>query len=362
MISEEFNIDYYSPYFMIKVDKEEYGIFDSSISLQIVESLNTPSMLSFSIDNSLKINNYSFKDVDIMLNSFKEGDEIESYIGYSNDYNKLKNPYFIGNIVGVSPNFSEGKFKLNIESYDHLHSLKKITPTSPDENKIYLEKGFDDIVKTIIKRNGLTEGKIDSVPFKKVTTTQIPDYSDYDLLNYLANRLGYEFFLRNKEFSFRKPGDFKNKQEDLTLKWGENLIDFSPRLSTANIIKKLTVKGSTQDKLAKPVESTVSIESNEIPDLDQKAEIIYTRPVENEDEAKSLAETLLFKHNSSFIEGTGECIGNPKLRPGINIKIQGIGEKFSGIYYVKNVTHSIGNGYKVSFGVRRGLSGNIRFD
>ena len=359
MTSKEFDIDYYSPYFMIKVEKEEFEILDSSISLKITENLDAPSMLSITIDNTSKFDNYSLKDIDNILDTFKEGNKIESHIGYFNDSDKLKTPYFSGKIVGVSPSFSSGGIaSLSIESYDNLHFLKKNMPKSASENRIYKNEKHGGIIEKIMKRNGL-KGTVDLGPFKKKTVTQQVGFSDYALLDMLTKEIGYEYFLRDGKLNFRKPGDFKNKKEDLILEWGKNLISFSPRLSTANIIEKLTVKGSNTTNPKKPIKITVSTESNEITALKEKSEIEYSFPVENDEEAKSVAETLLFKHNSNFIEGTGECIGNPKLRPGMNIKIQGIGEKFSGIYYVKNVTQSISKDYKVSFGVRRGLSGNI---
>jgi len=360
MTSEEFNIDYYSPYFMVKVGEEKFDILNSSINLKITENLDAPSMLSITIDNASKFDNYSLKDVDNILNTFKEGNKIESYIGYFNDPDKLKKPYFTGKIVGVTPNFSSGGItSLSVESYDSLHFLKKSMPKSPSEARIYTDEKHDEIIKAILKRNNLNDGKIDEGPFEKDSLTQKVGESDYSLLESFTKEIGFEYFLRDEEINFRKPGDFESKEEELTLEWGKNLISFSPRLSTANIIKKLTVKASNQRSPEKPIKATVSTESNEISNLEKESEITCRRSVKKEEEAKAVAETLLFKHNSTFIEGTGECIGNPKLRPGMNIKIQGVGEKFSGIYYVKNATHSIGKDYKVSFGVRRGLSGNI---
>jgi len=360
MTSKDFNMDYYSPYFMVKVGEEKFDIHNSSINLKITENLDAPSMLSITIDNASKFDNYSLKDIDNILNTFKEGTKIKSFIGYFKEHEKLKDPFFSGEIVGVTPSFSSGGIaSLSVESYDSLHFLKKSMPKSPNEKRIYRDKTHDEIIKVILKRNNLDGGKIDDGPFEIESLTQNVGNSDYSLFEKFIKEIGFEYFLRDGKINFRKPGDFESKEEELTLEWGKNLISFSPRLSTANIIKKLTVVGQNPRNSGKPIKATVSTKSNEISDLDQKSEISCKRSVKKREEAKAVGETLLFKHNSTFIEGSGECIGNPKLRPGMNIKIQGIGEKFSGIYYVKNATHSISKDYKVSFGVRRGLSGNI---
>jgi len=213
MMSEKIKLDHYSPYFLLKVDGKALEKQGNSISLEITENLNTPSILSFTIDTSFKNHLHDLKEFYDILDNIKEGKIVEGYIGYFNDSDKLKKPYFSGKIVGISPNFSaSGLPSLTVESYDNLHFLKKKMPITASERKIYLEESYDEIIKKIMKRNNLEEGKIDSAPFKKDSETQKTEVSDYDLLNSLANRLGYEFFIRDEKFYFRKPGDLKDKK------------------------------------------------------------------------------------------------------------------------------------------------------
>ena len=51
---------------------------------------------------------------------------------------------------------------------------------------------------------------------------------------------------------------------------------------------------------------------------------------------------------------------HPRDQAGINIRIDGVGKRFSGRYYVKSVKHTLGDGgYTMSFDVRRGGSGVV---
>jgi phage protein D len=54
-------------------------------------------------------------------------------------------------------------------------------------------------------------------------------------------------------------------------------------------------------------------------------------------------------------------IGIPELRPGDNVKLLGLGQRFSGDYYVKKVQHTLGNGgYHTEFDVRRVFDGGVK--
>ncbi len=58
----------------------------------------------------------------------------------------------------------------------------------------------------------------------------------------------------------------------------------------------------------------------------------------------------------TFIQGDIECVGDPALIPGSSVEIRGIGEIFSGKYYITGAKHSFGSGgYTTSLSVRRAV-------
>ena len=54
------------------------------------------------------------------------------------------------------------------------------------------------------------------------------------------------------------------------------------------------------------------------------------------------------------LTGSGTAVGDPRIRAGAVIKLDGLGPDFSGNYRVTSATHSIdGNGYRTAFKVRK---------
>jgi uncharacterized protein involved in type VI secretion and phage assembly len=76
------------------------------------------------------------------------------------------------------------------------------------------------------------------------------------------------------------------------------------------------------------------------------------QPVSNFLEANVLAASILKQLLQGLFEGSGNCIGIPKLRAGDRVEIRGIGKRFSGTYTLSKVTHTIDSGgYRTSFEV-----------
>jgi phage protein D len=57
----------------------------------------------------------------------------------------------------------------------------------------------------------------------------------------------------------------------------------------------------------------------------------------------------------SYISGEGTSIGRTDLRAGIVAKVEGMGKRFSGLYYLTSTTHSFAPnlGYRTAFHARR---------
>jgi uncharacterized protein len=94
--------------------------------------------------------------------------------------------------------------------------------------------------------------------------------------------------------------------------------------------------------------------------LGDKQEVVVDAPVDSQQEADALAQSLLREKAYDYITGTGQCIGLPDLRPGDNVELTGLGSRFSGTYYVKKVEHSLGSsGYHTQFDVRKVYDGGV---
>src|SRR5260370_40988848 len=85
-----------------------------------------------------------------------------------------------------------------------------------------------------------------------------------------------------------------------------------------------------------------------------KAEIVATKPVESQAEAELLAKQILEGIAKEMVKGTGSIVGLPDTRAGVALEIDGLGDRFSGRYFVVATTHTIGDsGYATQFECRR---------
>jgi hypothetical protein len=237
-----------------------------------------------------------------------------------------------------------------------------------DEKTFDNESDYADIVKKMAKKHNLGQGDIDPAFRPPEMTILDNESSDYQFLDGLAEGVGYEFFVRGKKLYFRKPRDLA--KETRSLRWGREIISFSPNMNTANVVGTVTVRGHNPSDPSKPIVGIATSKDQNFKEtkakgaadfVKSKRELIITdRNVSSVEEAKALARGLLIRANNGLIEGTCECIGIPEIRAGTNIRIEGVGKRFSGKYYIKSARHSIGEGgYTLSLSVRRGGVGTV---
>jgi phage protein D len=188
--------------------------------------------------------------------------------------------------------------------------------------------------------------------------------SDYEFIkNKLAKEIEFEFFMRENILNFRPPDNHK-KSFVTTLKWGQSLFSFSPRLNIANQVSEVRVHHWNP----KDQQAIVGIarrgqergrdrgerSGGERLDQVQSGVIKHVwQPVSSQDEAEQIAKSILNKLADELLTGSGECIGIPEILPGKNIKVEGVGEKYSKTYYIESTTHSMStSGYKTTFNVK----------
>ena len=140
-----------------------------------------------------------------------------------------------------------------------------------------------------------------------------------------------------------------------------------PRLTTMNQVDQVQVQGwSIQEK--KEVLGTAGVGkegdtmggsisgAKEVKKaFGTSSEVIVNQTVSSKAEADQIALGQFQSQVIAYISGEGTCQGYPQLRAGQVIEIAGVGQKFSGLYYLVSVEHfySKTQGYKTSFNVRR---------
>ncbi len=198
---------------------------------------------------------------------------------------------------------------------------------------------------------------------------------DIDFLLLEARKIGYAVYVdlerkgrEVKEVLVFGPSDARHEGVPRTvyeLEWGISLIDFAPKLSTANQVKSVSVKSWDRQKNKAIVEkvdlrdpgittNADLLELLDVPGCRPREEVVSDEPMRTPPQARRRAQALLSEKLKTMVEGSGTTVGLPDLRAGQQVHIKGLGARFSGVYFVTKTTHTLNDsGYITKFTARR---------
>jgi uncharacterized protein len=303
-------------------------------------------------------------------------------LGYGDDLDEM----MTGTFTTMEPTFSaSGPHTLAVRGLNELHRMRRAKydgqwPKKPGALGVKdseIAKSFDGLVDPKWKSSNLDARRIPMpIEIDKNAKGQEPlidfvtqkNEYDIDFLWRRARLRGYVVEIRNYEGSDKKflyfgPSTSKSPTP-YQLTWGEGLVDLKVTLTTANQVKKVTVHGWDRVK-QKPIEESADWSDAKLKHLnpklkeivercDPREERVVTRPVFTRSEAKAAARDILTGHAQELVKVQGTVIGLPRLRAGSRIKIEGIGQRLQGEYFVTDTTHTLNSsGYLTKFGARR---------
>lgn len=277
-----------------------------------------------------------------------------------------------GEIDSASPRFPEsGAPSLTVAGTSTLGRLKDRRPRE-DEQRLFRDMADYEIAQLIAQRTGLTPVVTAEGPRHELVWQR--DLTEAAFLMERARRIDFDFYVQvdpqtNREsLYFVKPRDTRESSgiKVFVFEYGTNLINFTPRLSNNGQVASVTVRGwDPRQKQA----IVARADGNNLPQTGgggqsgpgvagERQDQVVDAPVETQEEADLLAQSLLRERAYEYLTGEGTVIGLPDLRPGDNMELLGLGTRYSGTYYVKTTSHSIGgSGYTTTFGVRRVYDG-----
>jgi phage protein D len=191
--------------------------------------------------------------------------------------------------------------------------------------------------------------------------------SDFDFLARIAAENGWELLVDHSgplggyQLRFFSPLD--HLAPDLTLTYGRSLIEFTPRITTVGQIASVTAyiwvaQIKTQFTITVGWDwdrqsLTLSVVPSAMP-ADQGESCYHIEdPVTALTAPRRILSELLPRLNRR-LTGSGSVIGEPRLRPGAVLQLEGLGRQFGGLYRVTAATHTLdGGGYRTSFEARK---------
>jgi phage protein D len=250
---------------------------------------------------------------------------------------------FNGEVISHEPVFEETfTATFTIRAYDKLHRLNRET-----KRRALLQSTDSDAVSRLAREAGLTADVMATSVVHPILWQD--NMTDLAFIHMLARRNGYEVRYSANKLVFKPP---QSLSSGVTAIWGENLRQFEPRLSAAQQVNEVTVKG-WDPKTLQPIVGVASSTTN-----DAQTGISATggaaaqtafsgaakhlEPfvgVELQSHAQKIATAMLKDINNDYFQASGWMFGDGRLSAGKQFTLQKIGTRFSGTYRATTVTH-----------------------
>jgi uncharacterized protein involved in type VI secretion and phage assembly len=337
----------------VKIDGTNQGDeFINALREVVVDrSLHLSSMFAICIRDS------QFKWVD--KTDLDIGKEVEITVEVSQDRGGHKGTLIKGEITAIEPYFSdEGGTTVTIRGYDKSHRLHL-----GKKSRVFANQTDKAIVETIAGEAGLSsdiDGASTGITYDWVIQN---NQTNMEFLLARAARIGYQVHVDDDKLYF-KVGDAK-LGDGPTLTFGENLRSFQPCWSTSHQADKAISKGwDVTGKQAISQEKTSSSEGLKQGGMTKAggdtatsafiaAEAVVTDVlVQTADQATALATGLIKDISRDYVQAEGACDGDPRVKAGHTVTIEGVGSRFSGKYTVTSVRHVYSAaGFETSFSI-----------
>jgi len=348
---------FYAPQVEVSIEDKKLAADMSKaiIDVSVEEKMDQLAGFSMTIHDGFDRKNMKFKWLDHPL--FKEGNKVTVKMGYAGNLPTL----ILGKITAIESSFFTGESPTLTVSGEDL-SVDTLTGASPERTFVGMKSS--DIVKAIASEAGLNPVVDDAGKYREVFRKDNNE-TYLAFLQRIKRVTGYELRIEGKTLYFTEPG--ADKEEIITLKLGKDIISFNPTFTTTGLVSEVEVRGHNPEDPENPFVGRASAGAEQAQEPGRQTgsqvagevasgrrRVISNVIVTSDEEARALADSELNRASDSLINGDGECIGLPELRKGVNILLEGMGDRFSGKYYVKGTTHTFGgSGYRTRFSVKR---------
>jgi phage protein D len=270
-----------------------------------------------------------------------------------------------GYITHVRPYFDPDPTQCTLEVWGMDRS---VLMDREEKLKDWPNKKDSDIARELFQLHRLTPSVDDTqVIHDETISTIIQRETDIKFLKRLARRNGFECFVEGDTGYFRQPQLDGTPQPILAAHFGTetNLLSFAAEINalTPANVSMLQIDRANKDILEEVVQSSQNTALGRTPANRLAASgttpgqlYIRMHPTTGNPEMTAFCQGL-FHEAEWFVTGEGEVDANQYehvLKPRQTVTIKGIGETYSGVYYVSHVTHAFTpDGYTQTFRVKR---------
>ncbi len=358
------------------------NLMEDILQISVEESLHLPAMFTIAIRNSYfpgrdRDKPWQYEGLFGIGKTIKIG--FTSSITFNYEFEQPEQGWVIeGEITAMESHFSSGsQAPIIIRGYDVSHRLHR-----GRYNRSFQNMKDSDIVKKIAGEVGISTGTVDDTggPYGYSDINGADGYvfqknqTNMQFLRERAAHNGFELFVQDGKLNFRKP----KIDESLKLKWLKELHSFSVRVTSAEQVSEVEVRSWDYSR-KQPIVETANAEkvltetergkgsqtSTSFKGQPPKPKmIVVDRPIFTSDEAETMTQALCDELGGEFIQADAKGEGNPKIRPGKVVEVQGVEPegmgKYNGKYYVTETRHLFHERYYTTeFSVRGLRGGNL---
>ena len=302
---------------------------------------------------------------------------------------------FVGEIVGNSATFpASGTPTLTVTALDRRHTMQRgarsrwFAISIPDYGNLPIP---DDAVATLVAAEHGMLALSDPVAaalgallggVQMAIALDDPDggqrvirkqngENNLDFLAHIARENGWEMLVDHGgpaggfQLRFFSPAD--RLKTDVAFKWGRDLIEFTPRITNVGQVAGVSLPiwipslkmefsvsvGWDWDRQSLDISISPGLGIPVSTGDENEQYTLLGKPATLTDAPRTILEELLPRLNRR-LTATGATVGDPRLRTGGVISVEGVGEKFGGLYRVTSLTHTVDSGgWRSNFEARK---------
>lgn len=328
----------------VLIDGTELGpdFASNVLEVKVVDSLTLPDTAVVRITDA--------KGENVDKSPLKLGAKIEIKAGEEDQ--QSQSTIFKGQIAAVEPEFTPTGVVLSARAYDEAHKLNR-----EKKSRTFQQVSASDMAKKVVGEAGIAIGDIKSTSVVHEFFQQSNE-TDWNFLWRLAMMHDYEVVVTDSKFNFRPANVAQGSATTVT--FGDKLQSFRPRMSGVQQVDTVEVR-AWDSKTKKVVNGrATSAQTTSQPgtsrskvasDLGGGTTVVTDRPAATTAEANEIAKSTLQRMADSFFEADGVARGNPALKAGTKVKVEGVGKDFGGEFTISSSTHTYRgrSGYQTHF-------------
>ncbi|HEY2706304.1 MAG TPA: VgrG-related protein [Candidatus Dormibacteraeota bacterium] len=266
-------------------------------------------------------------------------------------------------ITAIEAEYTELVSETVVRGYDRSHRLQHGRRT-----QTFKQEKISDVVRSMAAKAGLAVGTIDDTGGALTVVSQ-HNLSDWEFLRAHARELGFEVSVAEGKLNFRRPtrastapgAGNAHSGNPRQLAFGSDLIQFRPRISGAQQVKRVQVRA--WDPARKEVmigSAPVGADHAQLSTtpaglagtFEGDTHLVHDRPLSSQTEVDRVAGAIAEQIGTAFVEAQGVSLGHPELQAGVSVHVSGVAEQFAGRYTLTQARHVFDeDGYRTHFAV-----------